>query len=75
MRCAIWYHLCKLKKVKNNHEGVFILVKLQASVCNFTKINTLPWVFFTFFNCTNGVKSRNAPQILQNIHALKIKLK
>ena len=25
-----------------------------------TKINTLPWVFFTFLNCTNGTKSRNA---------------
>ena len=23
--------------------------KLQASPCNFTKINTPPWVFFTFF--------------------------
>ena len=24
--------------------------KLQASSCKFTKSNTLPWVFFTFFN-------------------------
>ena len=24
-------------------------VKLQASACNFIKINTPPWVFFTFF--------------------------
>ena len=22
MRCAIWYHLCKLKNVKNYHGGV-----------------------------------------------------
>ena len=36
--------------------------------CNFTKINTPPWVFFTFFKLykwyrTNGTKSRNASQI------------
>ena len=49
MRCAIWYHLHNLKNVKNTHGGVLILVKLQASACNFTKINTPPWVFLTFF--------------------------
>ena len=26
------------------HGGVLILVKLQALACNFTEINTLPWV-------------------------------
>ena len=25
MRCAIWYHLHNLKKVKNTHRGVLIL--------------------------------------------------
>ena len=49
MRCAIWYPLCNLKNVKNTHGGMLLLVKLQASVCNFTKSNTPPWVFFTFF--------------------------
>ena len=34
MRCAIWYYLHNLKKVKNTHGGVLILVKLQASACN-----------------------------------------
>ena len=48
MRCAIWYHLYSLKNVKNTHGGVSILVKLQAEACNFTKINTPLWVFFTF---------------------------
>ena len=48
MRCAIWYHLYNLK-LKNIHGGVLILVKLKALACNFTKINTPPWVFFTFF--------------------------
>ena len=54
MHCAILYHLYNLKNVKNTHGGVLILVKLQASACNFTKINTPPWAFFTFLNCTNG---------------------
>ena len=34
MRCSIWYYLHNFKKPK---------------VCNFTKSNTPPWVFFTFF--------------------------
>ena len=38
----------QFKNVKNTHGGVLILVKLQTSACNFTKINTPPWVFFTF---------------------------
>ena len=42
MRCAIWYHLYNFKNVKNTHGGVLI------SACNFTKINTPPWLFFTF---------------------------
>ena len=49
MRYAIWYHLYNLKNVKNTNGGLLILVKLQASACNFSKINTPPWVFFTFF--------------------------
>ena len=35
--------------MKNTHGGVLILVTLQAKACNFTKINTISWVFFTFF--------------------------
>ena len=39
-----------LKNVKNSHRGELILVvELQASACNFTKIGAPPWVFFTFF--------------------------
>ena len=38
----------QFKNVKNTHGEVLILVKLQASAYNF-KINTRPWVFFTFF--------------------------
>ena len=48
MRCTIWYHLYNLKNMENIHGGVLLLVKLQAS-CNFTKGNTPPWIFFTFF--------------------------
>ena len=49
MRCAICYHLYNFKNVKNTHGGVLILVKLQAEAYNFTKINTPPCMFFTFF--------------------------
>ena len=49
MLCAIWYHWYNLKNVKNTHRGELILVKLQPSVCNFSKIKTPPWVFLTFF--------------------------
>ena len=48
VRCTIWYHLYSVKKVKNTHEGMLLLRKLQFEACNFTKSNT-PWVFFTFF--------------------------
>ena len=49
VRCAIWYRLYNLKNVKNAHGGVLILVKLQTEAYNFTKINSPPWVLFTFF--------------------------
>ena len=49
MRCAIWYHLYNLKNVKNVHGGVLLSIKLQADSCSFTKSNTPPWVFLTFF--------------------------
>ena len=35
--------------MKNTHGGLLLLVRLQAEVSNFTKRNTPPWVFFTFF--------------------------
>ena len=47
--CAIWYHLYNIKNVKNTHGGVLLYVKLKAEACIFTKINTSPWVFFTYF--------------------------
>ena len=53
MPYAIWYHLYNFKKVKNTHREVLLLVMLQAKVCNFTKSNTPPWVFFTFFELYN----------------------
>ena len=49
MRCAIQYHVHNLKNAKNTYGGKLLLVKLQAEAFNFTKINTPPWVFFTFF--------------------------
>ena len=35
LRCAIWYHLYNLKNVKYTHEGVLLLVKLQAKNLQF----------------------------------------
>ena len=46
---VIWYHLYNLNKVKNTHEGVLLLLTVQALACNFTKRNTHPWAFFMFF--------------------------
>ena len=56
MRYVILYHLYCLKNVKNTDGGVSLLVKLQAKTCNFTKNNTSPWVFFTFFKLYNWYK-------------------
>ena len=64
MHCAIWYHLYNLKNVKNTYRGVLLLGKLQPLAYSFTKSNTPPWVFFTFFlNCANGSKSRKASHL------------
>ena len=41
--------LVQFKNRKNTYGKVLLLVKLQVLVCNFTKSNTPPWVFFTLF--------------------------
>ena len=46
--------LHNFKNVKDTHGRVLLLVKLQASKCNFTKSNNPPWVF------TNGTISRKS---------------
>ena len=36
-----------------DHFGTLCIKGLKAEACNFTKSNTPPWVFFTFYiNCT-----------------------
>ena len=47
VHCAIWYYLYNLKNDKNNHGESGI------PSC----------VFFTFFNCKNGTKSRSASHL------------
>ena len=59
MRCAIWYYLYNLKKVKKHPR--------RSVTFSFPKSNTPPWVFFTFLNCTNGNISRKASQIKQAV--------
>ena len=57
VRCAIWYHLCNSKNVKNIHGGVLILV---------LKLTLLHGCFSRFLNCTNGTKLRNASHIISH---------
>ena len=53
MLCAIWYHLCNLKNMKNTHGEHPTLLKARfLHVC-----------FSHFLNCTNGTKSRKASYI------------
>ena len=68
MRCAIWYHLYNLKNVKNTHGGVLILAKSQASACNFTKINTPQWAFFTFFKFKKWYEIALRTTVLDILH-------
>ena len=50
--------------MKNTHGVVLLLVKLQASACNFTKNNTALWMFLTFFKL---YKWYQITQIITNI--------
>ena len=67
MRSAIWNLLYNFKIMKNAYGGMLILVKLQASACNFAKINTTPWVFFTFFKLYKWYQIRNASHIFLHV--------
>ena len=58
MRCAIWYHLSQLKKVKNIHGGVLLLKKVQAATL--LKVALLHGCFSRFLNGANDIKSRKA---------------
>ena len=51
MRCAIWCHLYNLKNVQNTHEGVLLLVKLEADrlkPATLLKVTLLLGVFHVF---------------------------
>ena len=66
LKCdALWdlVHLYNWKNVKNTHGGALLLVKLQAKPPTLPKLTLPHGCFSRFFNCTNGTKSRNAPQI------------
>ena len=64
--CAIWYHLYNVKNVKNTHEGMLLLVKLQSKTCNFLKSSTPPWVFLTNFKLCKWYKIEQ--NNVKNIH-------
>ena len=55
IRIAIWYHLHNLKKVKNIHGGVLILVP---------KVTLLHGCFPRFLIYTSGTKSRKASHLI-----------
>ena len=58
MRCAIWYHLCHLKNVKNTHGGVLLLV---------LKVTLHHVRFSRFLNCANCSDWRKASHISQQL--------
>ena len=49
MLCAIWCYLYNLKNLENTLGRVLLLLKLPAEICNCTKRNTPPWVYFSTF--------------------------
>ena len=54
----------QFKKLECTHEGVLLLVKLQAkSFTTLLKVTLLHGCFSRFLNCTNGTKSPNASQM------------
>ena len=68
MLYAIRYRLYNLKNVKNLHEEVLLLVKMQVSSCYFTK-NIIPtWVLFTFFYIVQMVSNRAKRLIHDTTH-------
>ena len=71
--CPICYHLCNLKNEKSTHGGLLYLIKLQAKVCNSTKSNTPPLVFFTFlklYKCYQIAQSISYFIIVHNVSGL-----
>ena len=54
----------QFKKLECTHEGVLLLVKLQAkSFTTLLKVTLLHGCFSRFLNCTNGTKSRKTSHI------------
>ena len=70
MCCAIWYHFYNLKNIKNNHGGVFLLVKLQ--LVTLLKAVLLHGCFSRFLNCANGTKSCKASHTKNSISQERI---
>ena len=58
----IWYHFYYLKNVKKHPSKSVTFSKAEG--CNFTKCNTLPWMFPRLLNCTNCTKSPKTPRMI-----------
>ena len=67
MPWSIWDHLYNLKNVKNTHEGVLPLFKLQAlaktTLATLLKLTLLHEFFSHFLYSANGTKSRKVSNI------------
>ena len=66
-RCweQIWSELVPFAQFKKSEKHP----QRTAEAYNFTKSNTLPWVFSRFLDCTNGAKSWKASHIYRkNFH-------
>ena len=54
--CDALRNLVPFVKFKKPEKRVLLYTELQAEPCSFTKSNTPPLVFSTFFNCTNNTR-------------------
>ena len=57
--------------MKNTHGGLLLLIKLQNNTCDFTKSNTRPWVFFSFFKLYNWYQIAQSLSFLMFFPAVK----
>ena len=68
MCCAIWYHLCNLRNVKNNHGWVLLLLKKPVTLL---KVTLLYGCFSLVLNSKDGTKSQKAHLISDTKHFAK----
>ena len=63
----------QFRKRENTHGEVLCLVKLQTEACSFTKRDTSPWVFFTFFKLNKWYQFAQSSTYINQSIALQSK--